>query len=82
VSESTERGAPDRSAIGWPRAILTGVVVLAVAIGVGVIGANAALTNLTGLSRDARMWIATALTMITVIGLGWALRRLQARGLV
>jgi len=82
VSEPSEHGSPDRSSIGWPRAILTAVVVLAVAVGVGVVGANAALTNLTGLSRDARMWIATALTMMTVIGLGWALRRLQARGLV
>ncbi|MEI7593892.1 MAG: hypothetical protein WCK41_11820 [Actinomycetes bacterium] len=61
---------------------MTALVVFVVGIGVGVIGANAVLTNLTGVTRDVRIWIATALMLVTIFGLAWSLRRLQARGLI
>jgi len=82
VKQAIDEGPSDHSAIGWPRAIVTALVVFVVGIGVGVIGANAVLTNLTGVTRDVRIWIATALMLVTIFGLAWSLRRLQARGLI
>jgi hypothetical protein len=73
---------PPASEIGWLRAIATGVAVLVVGIGVSVIGANRILTKALGLTRGGREALATALFMVVVIGLAWALRQLQARGLI
>jgi len=66
--------------IGWVRAIVSGLVVLLVGFGGGLIGANAILTKALGLTRDARQWLATALFLVVVIVLAWALRWLQGRG--
>jgi hypothetical protein len=71
-----------RPAIGWGRAVLTGLVVIAVGAIASVGGANAVLTQATSLSRDVREYIATAVFLGVVILLAWALRRLQARGLI
>jgi hypothetical protein len=68
--------------IGWARAIASGLVVLLVGFGGGVGGANAILTKALGLTRDARQWLATALFLVVVIVLAWALRWLQGRGLI
>ena len=75
-------GEAGREEIGWGRAILSGLAVLVVGVVATVGGANAVMTRATGLSRDARQWVATVLFLAIVIGLGWVLRRLQARGLV
>jgi hypothetical protein len=77
----TEPDTPD-AAIGWGRALLTGVVVLVVGLAASVGGANAILTRATGLSRDVREYTASVLFLAVVTGVAWALRRLQARGLI
>jgi hypothetical protein len=72
----------DRAAIGWGRAVLTGAVVLAVGLVASVGSANIILTKATGLSRDAREYVASIVFLTVVIAVAWALRRLQARGLI
>ena len=76
--------SPDerRNAIGWPRAIGTGLAVLLVGIAVGVYGAQFAVEQLTGLDRDQRVWVATAVMTVSVVAMAWVLRRLQARGVI
>ena len=76
--------SPDerRNAIGWPRAIGSGLAVLLVGIGVGVYGAQFAVEQLTGLARDQRVWVATAVMTVSVVAMAWVLRRLQARGVI
>jgi len=76
--------SPDvrRNAIGWPRAIASGLAILVIGIGVGVYGAQLAVERLTGLDRDQRVWVATAVMTISVVAMAWVLRRLQARGVI
>ncbi|MGZ4717356.1 MAG: hypothetical protein ACXWCB_11760, partial [Acidimicrobiales bacterium] len=76
--------SPDerRRAIGWLRAIGSGLAILVVGVGVGVYGAQFAVEKLTGLDRDQRVWVATAITTLSVIVMAWALRRMQARGVI
>ncbi len=38
--------------------------------------------SLSSQSRDHRVWLATAVFLISVAVVAWALRRLQARGLI
>jgi hypothetical protein len=78
VSDTEAGTAP----IGWGRALLTGFFVLVVGLAVSVGGANAVLTRATGLSRDVREYVASVVFLAVVIAVAWALRRLQARGLI
>jgi len=71
-----------RDAIGWARAILTGLGLLIGGIAVGVYGAQAAVEQLTGFSRDQRVWAATAIMTLSMIVMAWLLRRLQSLGLI
>ncbi len=71
-----------RERIGWPRAIASGLAVVVVAVAAGVYAPDRLLTGLSGLSRDARVYLATGVTLLTVVMLAWALRRLQAGGRV
>ncbi len=91
VRASSSEGAPDvggdgpevpQASIGWPRAIGSGLLALAIALGVTIVGTDWFLTNVTGLSRDNRVWLASALFLVVVGVAAWALRRLQARGLI
>jgi energy-converting hydrogenase Eha subunit F len=68
--------------IGWLRAIATGVAVLVVGIGTTVLGANRILTKALGVTRGGREALASGLFLVVVVVLAWALRRLQARGLI
>ena len=72
----------DSAEIGWGRAILTGLAILAVGIGGAVYGANRILTKALGLRRTPREWLATGLFFLVVIALAWILRRLQDRKLI
>jgi hypothetical protein len=76
--ESAER----RGDIGWGRALLSGLAIVVVVLGVTVLGANAVLTRLTGVSRQNREYLASALFLAIVVAAAWGLRRLQARGLI
>ena len=65
--------------IGWVRAILSGLAILAVGFAAAVIGANRILTKALGLRRAPREWLASALFFVVIVVLAWVLRRLQAR---
>lgn len=66
------------ASIGWPRAIVSGLIVVAVGVGLLVYIPNFVLTELTGLSRSGRVGIATAWFFVALGLLMWGLRRLQA----
>lgn len=71
-----------RAAISWARAVVSGLAIVVVVLGAAVLGANAILTHLTGLSRHSREYLATALFFAVLVGAAWGMRRLQARGLI
>ena len=70
------------ASIGWIRAVLTGVIVLVVGLAASVGVANLILTKATGLSRNIREYVASVVFLAVVFLLAWALRRLQAHGLI
>jgi fumarate reductase subunit D len=70
------------ASIGWIRAVLTGVIVLVVGLAASVGVANLILTRATGLSRSDREYVASVVFLAVVFLLAWALRRLQAHGLI
>ena len=76
----TPEGGGER--ISWWRAIATGLGVLVVGLVLAVGGVNYVLTDVTSLSRDNRQYVATLVFFAIVIGLAFALRRLQRRGLI
>jgi hypothetical protein len=71
-----------QAGIGWLRAIGSGLVVLVVAFGATIGVTNWILTNVTSVSRDNRVWLASALFLLVVAVVAWSLRRLQSRGLI
>jgi hypothetical protein len=79
---STGSGDEHESDIGWLRAIATGLAILVVGIGATAIGTNRIITKALAVTRGGREALATALFLVVVIVLAWALRRLQARGLI
>jgi TRAP-type C4-dicarboxylate transport system permease small subunit len=68
--------------ISWWRAIASALCILVTGLALAVGGANYVLTNLTSLSRDNRQYVASLIFFAVVIGLAFALRRLQRRGLI
>jgi len=72
----------DGPALGWPRAIATGLVIIVAVFAGAVLGANAILTKSLALTRTAREWLATALFLVVIALAAVVLRRLQARGLI
>ena len=70
------------ASIGWIRAVLSGVIVLVVGLAASVGVANLILTKATGLSRNIREYVASVVFLAVVFLLAWALRRLQAHGLI
>ena len=70
------------SPIGWARAALTSLVILAVGTALFVYLPNWVLTHLTGLSRNGRVGVATTGFFVLFFAFAWALRRLQAHRLI
>lgn len=68
------------SDIGWLRALVTGVIIVAVGFVAAVELPNYIVVQLTSLTTFTRSVLAAALTVIVVIALAWVLRKLQARG--
>ncbi len=77
-----ESGEGPQSEIGWPRAVITAVVVTLVAFGLLAYGTNEILTRFTGMERGQRVGVATTFFVVVLAGLLFGLRRLQRRGLV
>lgn len=68
--------------IGWLRAFVSGVALVAVGIAVTVWGSNYVLTDVTSVDRNVREYIASAVFLGAVIVLAFVLRRLQRRRLI
>jgi len=75
-------GPDEGSGIGWGRAIVSGLIILVVGFVATVWVADMVLKKATGLSRDNRQYLASAIFLAVLIVLAWALRRLQHRGLI
>ena len=78
-------GAPVDSgppSIGWPRAILTAAIVVAVGIALCVYAPNFVLTRMHSSSRGFRVAIATTTFFVVLAVLAFVLRRLQQRKLI
>ena len=80
-SPPASRRAIDTS-IGWWRAAASAFVILAVGAGLFVYLPNWVLNHLTGLSRHARVAVASLEFLVCLAGMSWALRRLQRRHVV
>lgn len=68
--------------IGWGRATGLALAILAIGAACFVFVPNWVLTNLTGLSNNARIAVATVGFFAILVGGAWLLRRLQARGVI
>jgi hypothetical protein len=65
------------ASIGWGRAAASALVILAVGAGLLIYLPNWVLTHLSGLSRHARVAVATLEFLVSLAAMSWALRRLQ-----
>lgn len=66
----------------WPRAILSGVVIVAVAFALLVEVPDLILSGITGIDRSGRVALATGWFAASLVGLLWGLRRLQSRRII
>lgn len=82
MDEIVEGEDTPQALIGWPRAIATALIVALIGLGLLAYGTNALLTKLTGLDRSQRVGVSTAYFIVVLAALGYALRRLQQRGVL
>ena len=82
AGDVSEPPGPHPADIGWARAIVTGLGLLAAGIVAAVIGANEILTRFTSIHRSSRQWLATAVFFAVVVIMAWVLRRLQRKLLI
>jgi hypothetical protein len=82
ASRQTDGERPDAPTIGWPRAMLSGLIVILVGFMGAVLGPNAILTRSLALTRGARELLATLLFLAVIGILAVALRWLQHRKLI
>ena len=82
ISSSPETDRPNVPVIGWPRAVLSGLIVIVVGFAGAVLGPNAILTRSLALTRGARELLATLLFFAVIAVLAVALRWLQHRKLI
>ena len=82
ANRQTGGDRPDAPTIGWPRAVLSGLIVIVVGFVGAVLGSNAILTRSLALTRGARELLATLLFLAVIAILAVALRWLQHRKLI
>jgi hypothetical protein len=70
------------SPIGWVRAALTSLAILAVGTALLIYLPNWVLNHLTGLERNGRVAVATTCFFVVFFAFAWVLRRLQARRVI
>ena len=68
--------------IGWPRALLTGVIVAIVAIVALVYVPNWILTKISGKTRSSLVAVATTTIFVLLLAIAWTLRWLQRREVI
>jgi hypothetical protein len=66
----------------WPRAIVSGVVIVAVAFALLVVIPDLILSQVTNFERGGRVALATGWFAASLVGLLWGLRRLQSRHII
>jgi hypothetical protein len=67
--------------VSWPRAIVVGVLTVVVAFAALVVAPDQ-IINLSGMSRSTKVALATVWFTVALVGLSWALRKLQDRHIV
>ncbi len=72
----------DDASLSWTRAALITAAILLVGVVLVVVVTNVVVTRVTGVDRHARVGLASAWFLLSLAGLAWALRRLQARHVV
>ena len=82
MDELIEGDDTAQAAIGWPRAIVTAVLIVVVGIVLLAYGTNALLTKLSSLDRSQRVGVCTVYFVVIFAAIAWGLRRLQRRGLI
>lgn len=68
--------------MSWPRAIISGVVIVGVAFVLLVVVPDLILSQITSFDRSGRVALATGWFVAALIGIMWGLRRLQRRHLI
>lgn len=68
--------------MSWPRAVLSGLLIVLVSFGLLVVTTDLILSDLTSLDRSQRVLLATLWFVGSLVGLLWALRRLQRRRII
>lgn len=72
----------DDASLSWPTATLITAAILLVGLVLVVVVTNVVVTRVTGVDRHVRVGLASAWFLLSLAGLAWALRRLQARHVV
>jgi hypothetical protein len=67
--------------LGWPKATLYGTLVVAVAFLALIEVPDLLVSNLSGMSRNSRVYLASGWFFIALVALLWSLRKLQARAM-
>lgn len=78
----TDPAGVSRPGFGWVRATATTAVIVVIGGALLLYTPDLVLTRLTGISRSARVAVATGGFLVALAVLAWALRRLQARRLI
>ena len=68
--------------IGWPRAIVTALVIVVVGVLVLVYGSNDVLTKIHGKTRNSLVAIVAPAFFVVLIAMAWGLRQLQRRKII
>jgi hypothetical protein len=67
--------------MSWPRALVGGIAVVALAFVLLVIVPDYLVSEVTGVERSTRVLLATGFFAVALLGLLFGLRRLQARSM-
>ncbi len=68
--------------MNWPRAILSGIVIVGAAFALLVVIPDLILSEVTGFERSGRVFLATGWFAASLVGLLWGLRRLQSSHII
>jgi multisubunit Na+/H+ antiporter MnhG subunit len=75
-------GTAPAPTISWPRALLTGGLIVIVGIIALVYAPNWVLTKIHGKTRSSLVAVATTMFFVVLLVMAWALRRLQHRRII
>jgi hypothetical protein len=73
---------PDRGTIRWGRALVSGLLIVALGFLGCVYVPNLIVTDFSGMARSTRADLAAAVSLVALAFVAWVLRRLQSRRLI